>query len=160
MKSFTNYSELAADSIGRDLDRSPRLAKPALAVPPYETNPLAAFPRQELFVIRLARHSLALAALVWSTGSLSAQAAPPPTDPPPAPPSSPLLPPPPPAPEPAAAAAMVAPAPPAAPVYLATRDEALSIGRATTQQVYENQLDALMLARGARMPPPASTQIG
>lgn len=92
-------------------------------------------------MIRLARHSLALAALALSVGSLSAQVAPPPTEPP----VGPLLPPPPAPPPPAPAAAMVAPAPPAAPVYLATRDEALSIGRATTQQVYAGQVDALIL---------------
>lgn len=88
-------------------------------------------------MVRLSR-SLALAALALSAGALAAQNAPPP----PAPPANPLSPPPTPAPAPAAAPQ--APAAPATPAYLATRDEALAIGRATTQQAYTNQLDALI----------------
>lgn len=74
---------------------------------------------------------LVLAALTLSTHALSAQA---------------LLPlaPSQPAPPPPAAEARVVPAGPPAPRYLATRDEALSIGRETAQRAYANELDALI----------------
>jgi hypothetical protein len=105
---------------------------------------LAAFPCPELLVVRLS-YSLTVAALLVSAGTLSAQTTLPPATPPapPAPPAgNPLTPP--------AAPAKPAPAPTpdaptaVAPTYLATRDEALTIGRQTAQQAYTNQLDALL----------------
>lgn len=90
-------------------------------------------------MVRLSR-ALAFAALALSAGTLAAQTPPAP----PARPANPLTPPP--AAAPTAAQAPSPPAPPAAPAYLATREEALSIGRETTQRVFSNQLDALILA--------------
>lgn len=82
---------------------------------------------------------LVLAALTLSAHALSAQATlPPRSGRPVAPPAAqPVAP---------AAEARTMSAASAAPGYLATRDEALSIGRETAQRVYANQLDALILA--------------
>jgi hypothetical protein len=89
-------------------------------------------------VIRCNRF-LVLAALTLSAHALSAQATLPPRGQRPVaqPAGQPAAP---------AAEARSAPAALAAPGYLATRDEALTIGRETTQRVYANQLDALILA--------------
>ncbi len=76
---------------------------------------------------------LVVAALTVSAGTLAAQAGPPPANP--------LSPPPPPPPADTVAAA---PKAPPTPPYLATREEALRIGRDATQQVYTAAIDALL----------------
>lgn len=78
--------------------------------------------------------SVVLVALTLSAGTLAAQAPPLPRP----------APPPPATPAPPAAEPTPPPAPPA-PEYVATRDEALTIGRETVQRAYTNQIDALLL---------------